>query len=130
VVPRNPAAAGAAIASLFLGSVAVATSFLTPLAAVPAVFGVPLGIWGLTSTRRAMALSGILLCCIGIAFSGIHAVIAFHDPDAARGISMVCPPEDQRPVLQRGIAQELPSMPVRPRPNGDRNGFPSGDSAP
>lgn len=80
----NPAAVGGAIASLFLGVVSSTCGFLTPMAMIAALVGIPMGIWGLTSPRRKSSLAGILLCCLGIAVSGTHAVIQIYRQEGQR----------------------------------------------
>ena len=56
---------GGAVASVFLGILALAGSFLTVFSAINTVLGFGLGIWGLTSPRKRMAVTGITLCVIG-----------------------------------------------------------------
>jgi hypothetical protein len=53
-------------------------SYFTPLALVPAVVGLAMGIWGLYSTRRGVALAGVALCCIALAISGFNGLVALY----------------------------------------------------
>ena len=59
-------AMGGTVASLVLGVFAAALSLLWPPAAVIAVLGLVMGIWGLYSPRRNLALLGMLFCCLAI----------------------------------------------------------------
>ena len=80
-VPNHPsygANAGGAIAALVLGGMSFVFSYFTPLALVPAVVGLAMGIWGLYSTRRGMALAGVVLCCIAMAISGFNGLVALY----------------------------------------------------
>lgn len=73
--PAQSANAGGAIASLCLGGVSFLFSYFTPLALVPAVVGLAMGIWGMYSTRRGMAFAGAALCCIALAISGFNGLV-------------------------------------------------------
>jgi hypothetical protein len=59
-------ALGGACASLVLGVLSAILAWLWPPAAIIAVLGLGLGIWGLSSPRRGWALVGMLLCCLAI----------------------------------------------------------------
>jgi hypothetical protein len=61
-------AMGGTVASLVLGVFAAGLSIFWPPAAVIAVLGLVMGIWGLYSPRRNLALAGMLLCCLAIGF--------------------------------------------------------------
>lgn len=70
-------AMGGTVASLVLGVFASLLGLLWPPAALMAVVGLAMGIWGLSSPRRNLALVGMLLCCLAIgigAFGGVRAV--------------------------------------------------------
>jgi hypothetical protein len=70
-------AMGGTVASLVLGVFAAAMAFIWPLAALIAVIGLLMGIWGLQSPKRNLALVGMLLCCLSIGvgtFSAVHRV--------------------------------------------------------
>jgi hypothetical protein len=77
--PKNPAAAGGAVAALVLGLLSVACSFFTIGALFFALAGLPVGIWGLYSNRRGQAIAGVLLCCIALAISGFHAAALIYE---------------------------------------------------
>jgi hypothetical protein len=64
-------AMGGTVASLVLGAFAALLSIYWPPAAIVAVVGLVMGIWGLSSPRRNVALVGMLICCLAI---GIGAV--------------------------------------------------------
>ena len=59
-------AMGGTVASLVLGVFAAILSAIWPPAALIAVLGLIMGIWGLSSPRRNWALVGMLLCCLAI----------------------------------------------------------------
>src|SRR6266568_2637298 len=59
-------AMGGTVASLVLGVFAAGLSAIWPPAAMIAVLGLVMGIWGLSSPRRNWALVGMLLCCLAI----------------------------------------------------------------
>ena len=59
-------AMGGTVASLVLGVFAALLAIAWPPAAIIAVLGLVMGIWGLHSPRRNLALVGMLLCCLAI----------------------------------------------------------------
>lgn len=59
-------AMGGTVTSLVLGVFAAGLAALWPPAAIIAVLGLVMGIWGLSSPRRNWALVGMLLCCLAI----------------------------------------------------------------
>jgi hypothetical protein len=59
-------AMGGTVTSLVLGLLATLLAFFWPPAAIIAVIGLGMGIWGLSSPRRNLALVGMLLCCLAI----------------------------------------------------------------
>jgi hypothetical protein len=70
-------AMGGTVASIVLGIFSALLSILWPPAAIIAVLGLAMGIWGLRSPRRNLALVGMLLCCLAIglgAFGGARAL--------------------------------------------------------
>ncbi len=70
-------AMGGTVSSLVLGAFAAVLGWLWPPAALIAVIGLMMGIWGLSSPKRNLALVGMLLCCLAIgigAFSGVRAI--------------------------------------------------------
>jgi hypothetical protein len=68
-----------AIASLALGGMSLLLSYFTTLALIPAAMGVAMGIWGLYSTRRAMALAGIVLCSLVLLISGFRGIVDLYE---------------------------------------------------
>jgi hypothetical protein len=70
-------AMGGTVASLVLGVFALIIAPFRFEAAVIAVIGLFMGIWGLYSPRRGLALAALLLCCLGIAigtYTGMRAL--------------------------------------------------------
>jgi len=59
-------AMGGTVASLVLGVLSIGLAALWAPAGVIAILGLVMGIWGLYSPRRNLALTGMLLCCLGI----------------------------------------------------------------
>ena len=43
-----------------------------------AIFGIAIGTWGLSSQRRGVALSGLLLCCLCLAVAGFNTAVELH----------------------------------------------------
>lgn len=73
-------AMGGTVASIVLGVFAAGFAFVWPPAAVIAVLGLFMGIWGLYSPRRNWALVGMLICCLGIGigmYGGAKAVYVY-----------------------------------------------------
>jgi hypothetical protein len=70
-------AMGGTVASLVLGVFAAVLGLVWPPAALIAVLGLAMGIWGLSSPRRNLALIGMLICCLAVgigAFGGVRAL--------------------------------------------------------
>jgi hypothetical protein len=67
-------AMGGTVASLVLGFFAAALAFVWPLASLIAILGLMMGIWGLQSPKRNLALVGMLLCCLSIGVGTYSAV--------------------------------------------------------
>lgn len=61
-------AMGGTVASVVLGVFTALLAAVWPPAAIVAVLGLIMGIWGLYSPRRNWALVGMLLCCLAIGF--------------------------------------------------------------
>jgi hypothetical protein len=59
-------AMGGTVTSLVLGLLATLLALVWPPAAIIAIIGLGMGIWGLSSPRRNLALVGMLLCCLAI----------------------------------------------------------------
>ncbi len=59
-------AMGGTVTSIVLGVFAAIFALLWPPAALIAVLGLAMGVWGLTSPKRNWALIGMLLCCLAI----------------------------------------------------------------
>lgn len=77
--PTNAGATGGAIASVVLGVMAlVAMRLITPGALLISILGVGMGVWGLRSDRRGVAVVGLLLCCIAMSVSGFLAVVQIY----------------------------------------------------
>lgn len=63
---RGLMAMGGTIAAILLGVFALILSFFRAEAAVIALLGLGMGLWGLYSPRRNWALVGVLLCCLAV----------------------------------------------------------------
>ena len=66
---QNLAAVGGSVGALLLGLWSIIGAILTPLAMINAIIGILMGFWGLTSTRKKMAIVGITLCLVGLSLS-------------------------------------------------------------
>jgi hypothetical protein len=80
-VPQRPniVAVGGAVGSISLGLFALVLSPFRAEAAIVALIGMAMGIWGLYSPRRAWALVGLLICCLAIglaSYTGAKALNA------------------------------------------------------
>jgi hypothetical protein len=74
--PANAGATGGAIAAVVLGVMSLAAiKFITPGALLISILGVGMGVWGLHSDRRAVAVFGLLLCCVAMAVSGFLTAV-------------------------------------------------------
>jgi len=65
---------------LVLGLLAAGFAIVWPPAAIVAVLGLAMGIWGLYSPRRNLALLGMLLCCLAIglgAYAGARSIFIY-----------------------------------------------------
>lgn len=76
VIPQieleNVAANGGAVAAVVLGVWALLGSFLTPWSGISAVFGMVLGIWGISSPKRKMSYVGIAICLVAMIFCSVE----------------------------------------------------------
>jgi hypothetical protein len=72
-------AMGGTVGSLVLGVFAAALAMLWPPAAAIAVLGLVMGIWGLYSPRRNLALLGMLLCCLAIGLGAYGVARSTYD---------------------------------------------------
>jgi hypothetical protein len=73
-------AMGGTVASIVLGILAAGFSVLWPPAAIIAVLGLCMGIWGLYSPGRNWALIGMLICCLAIGigmYGGARALYVY-----------------------------------------------------
>ena len=69
----------AAVLSVVLGLASVVMCFYFPIGALAvAVFGLALGVWGLYSERRGVAVIGLILCCIALSFGGFRSVVQLY----------------------------------------------------
>ena len=79
VYPRNAASVGGALASVFLGLLSLLGCFFAaPAALVTGLIGVGMGVWGLYSTRRGLAMLGVLLCCLAISVGGFFSAVELY----------------------------------------------------
>ncbi len=77
--PKNAAAIGGAIASVVLGILSLIVSLYTFLALPVSILGMLMGIWGLYSHRRGLAMVGLVLCCFALILSGFHGSVALFE---------------------------------------------------
>jgi hypothetical protein len=86
-------AMGGTVASIVLGIFAAALAVIWPPAAIIAILGLAMGIWGLGSPRRNWALIGMLLCCLAIGLGAYGGALATY-----RWIQTQRPIEVQEPI--------------------------------
>ena len=60
------ASVGGAVGSVVLGSLAIVGALVSPLAAINAVLGFILAVWGMSSPRKKLAGIGMGLCALGL----------------------------------------------------------------
>ena len=69
----------AAVSSVVLGLASFMLSSYFPIGALAiAVVGLAMGVWGLYSTRRGVAVIGVILCCIALSISGFRSVVLLY----------------------------------------------------
>lgn len=74
--PRHTAATGGALGAVVLGIFSIAGAFFTALGAVvTALLGIAMGVWGLYSQWRGVAMFGLVLCCIAMILAGVFGAI-------------------------------------------------------
>lgn len=66
---QNMAAVGGAVGATVLGAWSIVCALISPFAAVNALLGLALGLYGLASIRRRLAVVGIGLAVIGLVLS-------------------------------------------------------------
>ncbi len=77
--PRHAAAIGGAIAALLLGVLSLLGAFYIPVGGlITSVVGLVMGVWGLYSERRGVAIAGLLLCCVALAIAGFNGTIELY----------------------------------------------------
>jgi hypothetical protein len=94
---KSNMAMGGTVGAVVLGTFALALSLFRFEAAIIAVMGLIMGIWGLYSPRRNWALAAMLLCCLAIglgAFTGVRQLYIYLEksrPVELRDPTMVTP---------------------------------------
>ena len=69
----------AAVSSVVLGLASLMLSSYFPIGALAiAVVGLAMGVWGLYSTRRGIAVLGVILCCVALSLSGFRSVVLLY----------------------------------------------------
>lgn len=62
-----------------VGVLSFIAAFLFPLAGILlAILGLGLGVWGLLSRRRGLAIAGLLLCCVSLATAIFNGGVALY----------------------------------------------------
>ena len=76
--PSGGSKASAALV-LPLGVISLVLAFLFPIGGVVlAVLGAVLAIWGLQSRRRGVAIVGLVICCLSLAFGTFNFAVAIY----------------------------------------------------
>ena len=77
--PQHGAAIGAVVGALVLGVISLVAAWFTVLAFFTAIAGIALGIWGLKTDRKTLAICALLLCTVAVALTGVFFAFAFYD---------------------------------------------------
>jgi hypothetical protein len=73
---KNAGAAGAAIAAVVLGVLGLVLSYYFTIGALLiSLAGLGLGVWGLYSEHRGLAILAVLLCCLALSISAFHGAV-------------------------------------------------------
>lgn len=72
-------AKGGSVGAMTLGILAIPGAILTPASAVTALLGIGMGLWGMLSAHRRMALVGIMLCTFALILSVLRGPLGFSD---------------------------------------------------
>ncbi len=73
--PAGSASRSAAMASVVVGGIALAASFFTVGGILIGMIGLCMGVWGLYSDRRAVAIAGTVLSCFALAIACFHGAV-------------------------------------------------------
>jgi hypothetical protein len=76
--PRHVAAVGGAIGALVLGILSLIGCFFTNAALVTGILGLVMGVWGLYSTRRGIAVAGLLVCFLAMSISSFNGAVELY----------------------------------------------------
>ncbi len=79
--PRHTAAVGGALAATLLGLLGLLVAAFTPIPAVGLLlgaFGFFFGLWGMLSHRRALAVTGLVLCCLAVFLGGLRGLLQLY----------------------------------------------------
>lgn len=76
--PRNVAAVGGAIGALVLGILSLIGCFFTNAALITGILGLVMGVWGLYSTRRGVAVAGLLVCFLAMSISSFNGAVELY----------------------------------------------------
>ncbi|MCO6455123.1 MAG: hypothetical protein J5I93_07470, partial [Pirellulaceae bacterium] len=77
--PAHTAAVGGAIGSVVLGGMSLVGCLITNAALVTALLGLAMGVWGLYSTRRGLAVLGLLLCFLALSISSFNGAVDLYE---------------------------------------------------
>jgi hypothetical protein len=76
---KNGGAAAGAVLAIPLGLISLLAAFLFPLAGFPlALLGLGFGVWGLNSRGRALAVAGLLICCLSLAIATFYGSVEIY----------------------------------------------------
>lgn len=77
--PAHTAAVGGAIGSVVLGGMSLVGCLITNAALVTALLGLAMGVWGLYSTRRGLAVLGLLLCFLALSIASFNGAVDLYE---------------------------------------------------
>jgi hypothetical protein len=93
-------AMGGTVTSIVLGVFAATFALVWPPAALIAVLGLAMGVWGLSSPKRNWALIGMLLCCLAIGigtYGGVRSAYVYMQRSKPIAIDSDGAPTDTAP---------------------------------
>jgi hypothetical protein len=76
--PRNAGAIGGVVAALVLGVLSLAAAWFTVFAFITAMVGIGLGIWGLKTDRKTLAMAALLLCALAVLVTGFFFALTVY----------------------------------------------------
>ncbi len=78
--PQHAASIGGAIGATVLGLLSLIGLVVSPIGGMTtSILGIAMGLWGLYSNKRGVALLGLVLCCLALALATFFAVVQLYE---------------------------------------------------